>query len=344
MWPPSTASPAPPGPRAWTNGKSAAPSGPRSRAPPAPLDGPLSIPRVLWPLAAAGQPYLQAEAEAGALPARPASGPTLGGGRNTPRKGPRGCGVIVRVVVVLLAVSAGVGCDLGRSDRVSAVWPGWRRGGSWLRRLLRRMLRWSGLGPRAAPYTVRIAAVTAAAPVLAGAAAAAATAKLAGWELRQLTSSPLSADARRLRAGYRELAAANGAGVHASAAAGPRQAPPQSPARSGKAGAQPTALITSLSTPAYCGLTQIIPLTHRLGTFAHPAHAVSGPGTCGSALHFGASGLTLMPASASGRRTAAAEVMAVMPGPDLRAGRQVVIAAGPLGCGGMPIRVKTSPA
>jgi hypothetical protein len=43
---------------------------------------------------------------------------------------------------------------------------------------------------RAAAYTVRIAAVTAAAPVLAGAAASAATTKLAGWELRQLTSSP----------------------------------------------------------------------------------------------------------------------------------------------------------
>ena len=34
---------------------------------------------------------------------------------------------------------------------------------------------------RAAVYTVRIAAVTAATPVLAGAAAASATAKLAGW-------------------------------------------------------------------------------------------------------------------------------------------------------------------
>ena len=38
---------------------------------------------------------------------------------------------------------------------------------------------------RAAVYTVRIAAVTAATPVLAGAAAASATAKLVGWELRQ---------------------------------------------------------------------------------------------------------------------------------------------------------------
>ena len=65
----------------------------------------------------------------------------------------------------------------------------------------------------AAAYTVRIAAVTAAAPVLAGAAASAATAKLAGWELRQLASSPLSAEARRLRAEFRELAAANGAGA-----------------------------------------------------------------------------------------------------------------------------------
>ncbi len=65
----------------------------------------------------------------------------------------------------------------------------------------------------AAVYTVRIAAVTAAAPVLAGAAAASATAKLAGWELRQLASSPLSAEARRLRAEVRELAAASGAGA-----------------------------------------------------------------------------------------------------------------------------------
>ncbi len=66
---------------------------------------------------------------------------------------------------------------------------------------------------RAAVYTVRIAAMTAAAPVLVGAAASAATAKLAGWELRQLASSPLSAQARRLRAEYRELAAANGVGA-----------------------------------------------------------------------------------------------------------------------------------
>ena len=53
---------------------------------------------------------------------------------------------------------------------------------------------------RAAAYAVRIAAVTAATPVLAGAAAASVTAKLAGWELRQLASSPLSAEARRLSA------------------------------------------------------------------------------------------------------------------------------------------------
>ncbi len=66
---------------------------------------------------------------------------------------------------------------------------------------------------RAAAYTARIAALTAAAPVLAGAAASAATAKLAGWELQQLASSPLSAGAMRLRAGYRELAAANGGGA-----------------------------------------------------------------------------------------------------------------------------------
>lgn len=60
---------------------------------------------------------------------------------------------------------------------------------------------------RAAVYTVRIAAMTAATPVLAGAAVASATAKLASWELRQLASSPLSYQARRLKAEYRELAA-----------------------------------------------------------------------------------------------------------------------------------------
>ncbi len=70
---------------------------------------------------------------------------------------------------------------------------------------------------RAAVYTVRIAAVTAATPVLAGAAASAATAKLAGWELRQLASSPLSAQARRLKAEVRELATASGASANTSA-------------------------------------------------------------------------------------------------------------------------------
>ena len=68
---------------------------------------------------------------------------------------------------------------------------------------------------RAAAYTARIAALTTAAPVLAGAAASAATAKLAGWELQQLASSPLSAEAMRLKAKYRELAAANGANTPA---------------------------------------------------------------------------------------------------------------------------------
>jgi hypothetical protein len=66
---------------------------------------------------------------------------------------------------------------------------------------------------RAAVYTVRIAAKTAAAPVLAGAAASGATAKLVGWELQQLASSPLSAEAMRLRAKYRERAAANRVGA-----------------------------------------------------------------------------------------------------------------------------------
>ena len=53
--------------------------------------------------------------------------------------------------------------------------------------------------------------------MLAGAAASAATAKLAGWELRQLASSPLSAEAGRLKAEFRGLAAANGAGANTPA-------------------------------------------------------------------------------------------------------------------------------
>ena len=105
---------------------------------------------------------------------------------------------------------------------------------------------------RATAYTVRIAAVTAATPVLAGAAAASATAKLAGWELRQLASSPLSAQARRLTAEYRELAAANGAGATTRARlqrhAGDgrdRHGPNSTPARSGQARAQLAALNSS---------------------------------------------------------------------------------------------------
>ena len=105
---------------------------------------------------------------------------------------------------------------------------------------------------RAAVYTVRIAAMTAAAPVLAGAAAASATAKLTGWELRQLASSPLSAEARRLKAEYRELAAANGAGATTPARqpwhAGEgrdRHRPPSTPAGSGQAAAQLAVLNSS---------------------------------------------------------------------------------------------------
>ncbi len=67
---------------------------------------------------------------------------------------------------------------------------------------------------RAAVYTARIAAVTAAAPVLVGAAGSAATAELVGWELRQLASSPLSAEARRLKAEYRERGAARDSGAY----------------------------------------------------------------------------------------------------------------------------------
>ena len=105
---------------------------------------------------------------------------------------------------------------------------------------------------RAAVYTVRIAAVTAATPVLAGAAASSATAKLAGWELRQLASSPLSAEARRLRAEYRELAATGGAGATTPARqrghAGDgrdRHRPTSTPARSDKARAQLVAMNSS---------------------------------------------------------------------------------------------------
>ena len=105
---------------------------------------------------------------------------------------------------------------------------------------------------RATAYTVRIAAVTAATPVLAGAAAASVTAKLAGWELRQLASSPLSAQARRLKAEYRELAAANGGGATTPARqqghAGDgrdRHRPNRTPARSGQARAQLAALNSS---------------------------------------------------------------------------------------------------
>ena len=83
---------------------------------------------------------------------------------------------------------------------------------------------------RAAVYAVRIAS----APVLIGAAASYASAELVGWELRQLTSSPLSAEARRLRAEYRELAATSGGGANTPAAAQRGS----TPARSDKARAQ----------------------------------------------------------------------------------------------------------
>ena len=70
---------------------------------------------------------------------------------------------------------------------------------------------------RAGVYTFRIAAITATTPVLVGAAAASATAKLVGWELRQLTGSPLPAEASPLKAGNRELAATSGVGAHTPA-------------------------------------------------------------------------------------------------------------------------------
>lgn len=101
---------------------------------------------------------------------------------------------------------------------------------------------------RSAVYTVRIAAITAAAPVLAGAAASAATADLVSWELRQLATSPLSPEARRLKAGYREAAAAaRGGGAKSPGQQGhardgrEKHDPDSMPWRSGKARAQPTA-------------------------------------------------------------------------------------------------------
>ena len=73
-----------------------------------------------------------------------------------------------------------------------------------------------------------------------------------GWELRQLASSPLSAEAGRLKADFRELAAANGAGAttpgreqgHAGDGRG-RHRPDRTPARSGRARAQLAAVNSS---------------------------------------------------------------------------------------------------
>jgi hypothetical protein len=62
---------------------------------------------------------------------------------------------------------------------------------------------------RATVYAVRISARTTVTPLLAGAAASSATAKLVGWELRQLASSPLSAEARHLRSELHTLAVAS---------------------------------------------------------------------------------------------------------------------------------------
>ena len=103
---------------------------------------------------------------------------------------------------------------------------------------------------RATAYTVRIAAITAATPVLAGAAAGAATAKLVGWELRQLPGH--RCPRRPVRAQYRELAAADGAGATTPArqqehvADGlDRHRPNSTRARSGQARAQLAALYSS---------------------------------------------------------------------------------------------------
>ena len=100
---------------------------------------------------------------------------------------------------------------------------------------------------RAAVHTARIAAVATAAPVLAGAAAATATAKLACWELQQLASSPLSAEAMWLRAKYREMAAANGAAADTPARqqGRARHRPDSTAARSSEARAQLAAVNSS---------------------------------------------------------------------------------------------------
>ena len=110
---------------------------------------------------------------------------------------------------------------------------------------------------RATVYTVRIAAITAATPVLAGAAAASVTAKLAGWELRQLAGLTAirpghAAYGRIPRAGRRPRRRRN----HASAAAGgrrgrPRQAPPRSHARPRRSGPCPAGCpeLVTLGTP-----------------------------------------------------------------------------------------------
>ena len=100
---------------------------------------------------------------------------------------------------------------------------------------------------RAAVHTARIAAVATAAPVLAGAAAATATAKLACWELQQLASAPLSAEAWRLGVKYRELAAANGAAADTPARqqGRARHRPDSTAARSSKAHAQLAAVNSS---------------------------------------------------------------------------------------------------
>ncbi len=101
---------------------------------------------------------------------------------------------------------------------------------------------------RAAVYTARIAAVTAAAPVLVGAAGTAATAELVGWELRQLAGSPLSPEARRLKAEYRERGAARDSGAYTPGQQGHardgrgKHDPGSTTSRSGKARAQLAAL------------------------------------------------------------------------------------------------------
>lgn len=105
---------------------------------------------------------------------------------------------------------------------------------------------------RAAAYSVQMAVATAQTPVVTTIAATGAitqlTAKLVSWEFRQLARSPLSAEARRLKAEYGELIAARDNGSktprpqqrHAGNGRA-RHSPGNAPSRSGKSSARSAA-------------------------------------------------------------------------------------------------------